>query len=353
MFKEFLQILKDAAPNSNQFWWLIYLPTILILLMGLCWIIFLFPEWKKDIMMVFFLFLAVLLVSVGLHSIIAGISLARKVDWQIESGIVLSSHVQENEDWRATNDSRSLSGTVTEIFYIPYITCKYSVEGKEYSEEMVAGRGINSSGEAQSFLNNQFPIGKKIDFYYDPKHPENAVIEIPSVFSRMLALLIGLILTPGGLFIGWVLMISLYNNGKTLGISEIFRVPVRLEYQVSKAAIKIFKLPETEKQKLESYMEYLNSINDYIEKRGSYSSFYTQDRVISEQIKTMERLVYITKNNPDNLIRYCTDLFDLLERKDRLVEARAIIDKIRTTYPTQFNASYLKNKLVSDSTGRK
>jgi hypothetical protein len=350
MLKEILQFLKDSAPNDGRFWWLIYLPSLLALLTGLTWIFFLFPEWKRDMMMVFFLLLVVALATAGVYSISFGVFMAKKVDWQIASGIVVSSSIKKNEDWRSTNDSRSLSGTKTDVYYVPYIECRYNVAGKEYSAEMVAGDGTTGSGEAQSVLDKEYPAGKEITFFYDPGYPENAVIEIPSFFSRTLALIIGLLLTSGGLFVGWILMVNLYSDGKTVDIGKIFRVPVRLEYRVNRAVIKIFNMPESEQQKLESYMKYLKSLNDYIENRGNYSKLYTQDRVIGEQIKTLERLVEITKNDPSVLIAYCEGLYDVSYRKNRLGDARSVIIKIRDKFPAQFNSSYWKDKLAPDST---
>ena len=124
-------------------------------------------------------------------------------------------------------------------------------------------------------------------------------------------------------------MINLYNNGKTLDVSEIFRVPIRLEYQVNRAAVKIFKIPETENQKLESYMRYLGSIKEYIAERGNYSSFYTRERVLSEQIKTLERLIEIPQHDPWQMLNYGEDLYNILYRADRLSDARLVLEKIR------------------------
>ena len=303
--------------------------------------------------MVIILLLAVLVVSAGVISISFGISLARKINWQIGSGVIVSSHIQKDEDLRGTVDSRYSSGMVTKISYYPYVVCKYAISGKEYSSEMVAGCGTTGAGEAQSVLLDQFPVGKEIDFFYDPKNPDNAVIEIPSTFSRLLPLIVGVLFLPGGLFIGWIVMINLYNNGKTLDVSEIFRVPVRLEYQVNRAAVKLFKIPETETQKLESYMEYLGSIKEYIDKRGNYSRFYTRERVLSEQINTAERLMAIAQNDPKKVLDYGEKLFGILDRADRLGDAKVVLEKIRDKYPDQFNASYLKDKLVIDTVDRK
>jgi Protein of unknown function (DUF3592). len=332
--------------NENPFQLLTLGPTAIAALFGLFCIIFLFPEWKKDIVMVLFLLLAVLLVSGGVFSICCGVLHARKVNWQIVSGIIVSSNIQKESNWRSTVDDRYLSGTKTVTYYVPYVVCKYSVLGKEYTNAMIAGVGTDGSDEAQAVL-NQFPIGKEIDFYYDPKNPDNAVIEIPPTFSRLLPLIIGLILMPGGILVGWILMINLYNFGKA-DVSDLFKVPTRLEYQVNRAAVKIFKLPETEKQKLESYMKYLGSIKEYIAERGNYSKFYTRERVLSEQINTMERLMTIAQNDPEKVIDYGGELFDIFDRADRPVEARAVVEKIRDKYPVQFNASDLKNKLALD-----
>ena len=52
--------------------------------------------------MIIFLFLAVIIVSVGVFSVSFGISIARKIDWQVESGVIVSSHIQKDEDLRGT-----------------------------------------------------------------------------------------------------------------------------------------------------------------------------------------------------------------------------------------------------------
>jgi hypothetical protein len=251
-----------------------------------------------------------------------------------------------------TIDNRNLSGSKTVNTYVPVVVCKYTILGKEYSNKMVAGDAYNNSKDALN-ASHQCPVGKKIDFYYDPKNPDNSVIEIPSTFSRMLPLIMGLIFIPGGLFIGWILMINLYNNGKSVDAGDIFRVPVRLEYKINKAVVKIFKIPETETQKLESYMEYLGSIKDYIDERGNYSRFYTQERVLSEQINTMERLIAIAQNDPKKVLDYGEKLFGILDRADRLGDAKVVLEKMRDKYPLQFNTSYLKDKLALDTVDRK
>jgi hypothetical protein len=218
MLKEILQILKDSVPIQGSFWWVVYLPTILLLLLGLGWIVFLFPEWKKDVILLFFLFVSLVVASAGIFSISCGIVMARKVDWQIESGVVVSSFIKKNTEMRSTIDSRSLSGIVSSTYFVPYISCKYSVDGEE---------------------------------------------------------------------------------------------------------------------------------------RGNYSRFYTRQRVVNEQITTLTRLIEMAQNSPDSIISYGGELFEILENENRLGEAKNVIEKIRSKFPEQFNASYLRKKLPLDSMGRK
>jgi len=343
MYKVFYKVYNA---NENPFQWLTLGPTAIVALFGFYWIIFLFPEWKRNLHLVIFLLLSVLIVSGGVYSFLFGVLNARKVNWQIISGTIVSSYIQKERAWESSVDDRSVNGTQTVTYYVPYVDCKYTILGKEYANAMIAGAGTDSRDEAQSVL-NQFPVGKKIDCFYDPKYPDKAVINIPPVFARMLPLIVGLLLIPAGLFIGWVIMVVLYNNGKTLDVSEVFKIPIRLEYQVNRAAVKMFKFPEPEIQKLASYMDYLHSINDYISKYNCrYTKFYTQERVLSEQIKTLERLIEIPQHDPWQLFNYGEDLYNILYRADRLSDARLVLEKIRDKYPDQFNASDLKNKLA-------
>jgi hypothetical protein len=332
---------------GSLFLWQVKVPMFLTALLGLCWIIYLFPEWKKNLVMVIFLLLAIVVVLGGVFSVLSGISISQKVNWQRTSGVIISSFIEKGEQLKSTIDSRSSSGMITEHIFEPIIVCKYNIQGKEFLNKVNTGIQTTKSHEAQSILLNQYPVGKEISFYYNPKRPKNAVIEIPSTASRFLPGIIGLILLPGGLFIAWIIMVNLYNNGKSIDISELFQVPVRLEYKLNKAAVKIFKLPETETEKLKFYLRYLGSVRDYISKYNyRYTKFYTQERVLSEQIKTLERLIEIPQHDPWQLFNYGEDLYNILYRADRLSDARLVLEKIRDKYPDQFNASDLKNKLT-------
>jgi hypothetical protein len=50
---------------------------------------------------------------------------------------------------------------------------------------------------------------------------------------------------------------------------------------------------------------------------------------------------------------YGEKLFGILDRADRLGDAKVVLEKMRDKYPLQFNTSYLKDKLALDTVDRK
>ena len=102
---------------------------------------------------------------------ISEIKLAKKsVDWPSVSGTVIKS---EKEKHTTTEGTGSSKRTVT--YYSAIIDYTYQVDGKTHTSNRIAfgGRDRHQTTE----LLNRYPQGKSVDVFYDPDHPEEAVLE--------------------------------------------------------------------------------------------------------------------------------------------------------------------------------
>jgi hypothetical protein len=190
----------------------------------------------------------------------------------------------------------------------------------------------------------QFFRGKEIDLYYDPKYPHISVITLPSTFEKFGPLIVGLILTLGGVLFGWILMVTLYC-GSPIELGQVFKIPVPLEYKITRAIVKTFKIHESEQNRLYFYLDYLNSLEKFGYHHGDYNKYYTKKRVWTKKKETLERLVDITQHQQKEMFNYGEMLYDFLRQSDLNEEARAVLARLRQKYPAEFESSYLANNL--------
>jgi hypothetical protein len=225
------------------------------------------------------------------------------------------------------------------------VKCKYVVDGREYVNYMDAGDAKSTKKEALQILFEDFFPGKKIAINYDPENPYISNITPPSTFQRRLPLIVGLILTLGGTIAAWIISVSLYL-GSPLELDKVFKIPEQLEYKVSRIIIKTFRIHESEEHRLASYLDYVESIYRYIDHNNNpYNKYFTRERAFAEKKRTLEQLVFITKDNSDMMFRYGGMLYDFLHYSDHQSEARAVLVRLREKYPVEFESSYLANDL--------
>lgn len=117
--------------------------------------------------------------------------------WPLTVGKVLNSEVR-------TKSSRSRSGSTS---YEPYVFYEYSVNGKKMQSGQLAfgGRLQVSEKRAQKVIEN-YPAGKNIPVYYNPKKPGQAVIisgNIPGAYVMLGIGLVFIALGVTGIIAGW------------------------------------------------------------------------------------------------------------------------------------------------------
>jgi hypothetical protein len=95
--------------------------------------------------------------------------------WPTVEGKIESSAVTQHQD----NSNPDSSGTL----YSANVRYSYAVNGRTYQSSTIwsgTHYSSSSSGEQQQIV-ARYPPGKAVPVYYDPEHPEEAVLE-PGVF---------------------------------------------------------------------------------------------------------------------------------------------------------------------------
>ncbi|WP_417390617.1 DUF3592 domain-containing protein [Gimesia sp.] len=93
--------------------------------------------------------------------------------WPVTTGEVLESKVKSH---RSSNSSSST--------YAAHVVYRYQIEGKNYESQTVwFGSDVSTSDRslAQNTV-KKYPVRQSVNVYYDPRHPEAAVLE-PGVFK--------------------------------------------------------------------------------------------------------------------------------------------------------------------------
>jgi hypothetical protein len=107
---------------------------------------------------------------------------ANSRDWQPATGQVFSSRVVSRRS--SDNDSNT---------YSPEVAYTYSVMGQQYrSNQIFVGSPVGGWGARKTV--NRYPAGSTVQVYFDPQHPEQAVLERRSplgIFMLIFALGMG------------------------------------------------------------------------------------------------------------------------------------------------------------------
>ncbi len=84
--------------------------------------------------------------------------------------------------------------------YIPIIRYTYSVMGQEYSADRVAFGVQNTNQGPARELVERYPVEKSVMVYYDPNHPDQAVLEQVSK-TGWLQIVVGILMVFAGLYL--------------------------------------------------------------------------------------------------------------------------------------------------------
>lgn len=82
--------------------------------------------------------------------------------WPTAIGEILESNIKEDSDG-----------------WVPYVRYRYTVEGKHYQNHRLYFHQSNSTSNERGAMQHlsPYPIGKKVSVYYNPRKPENAVLD--------------------------------------------------------------------------------------------------------------------------------------------------------------------------------
>jgi len=116
-----------------------------------------------------FVILGAFMITVGVNNYRDG----KATDsWPATNGLVLSSVVKE--DSRTVRDN---GRTRTETTYEPIVRYEYTVDGTVYSGGDITAGGYGGGLDRAYRVTGRYPVGIDTTVYYDPDHPDRAVLE--------------------------------------------------------------------------------------------------------------------------------------------------------------------------------
>lgn len=120
----------------------------------------------------------------------------------------------------SVSTSRSRSNGKTKTLYSSDVTYQYQVQSRDYtcSNVFFGGDASSSSSSAAHQLVERYPTGRQVDVFYDPKHPENAVLEPGAHWQSYLVYGIGLLFLVVGLLVAGSSLLYLLAAASLLGV---------------------------------------------------------------------------------------------------------------------------------------
>ena len=151
---------------------------------------------KNSIKETIFLFIiGVCFVVVGIGVLYSGVSSIKEANesrnWPIITGLVISSQAH----------SQKQQSDVDEVIYLAKIKYSYKVKETIYNNDTVSFSQYRTSNRnyVQDEL-KKYPVGAKVDVYYNPNNPQIAVLEPRWGLINVVSLVIGfIILIIGGM----------------------------------------------------------------------------------------------------------------------------------------------------------
>ncbi len=126
-------------------------------------------------------------------------------------------NARASEAW-PTVEGRVVRSDIDEQFdeegdsYVPQIDYEYTVDGLEYENDRVRfGQNSYSSRRRAEEETGRYPVGRRVEVYYEPGNPENSVLEPGASLGSYLGvslgamfLVIGLIAAPLTMLPRWL-----------------------------------------------------------------------------------------------------------------------------------------------------
>ncbi len=102
------------------------------------------------------------------------------------------------EQWPRTTGIIEISDpTSPENDLLPNIIFSYQLDGKKYQKQFEFPEGTHPLPEFTKAYNDKYPVGKKVEVFYDPQQHETATIE-PGTQGDWMILAMGLAMVIGG-----------------------------------------------------------------------------------------------------------------------------------------------------------
>jgi hypothetical protein len=102
----------------------------------------------------------------------------------------------------------------TSISYYPHVEYTYTVDGQTYTSKQVAFggvKGFNDTARAQTDL-AKYPVGARVQVYYNPQKPGEAVLERVAGSGAKTAMIMGIILLVLSVLIACPMLIGIIRN---------------------------------------------------------------------------------------------------------------------------------------------
>ncbi len=138
------------------------------------------------------MYLFALLGLIGIGALAAGLYLrwraAASRNWPSVMGRVVATQVRvEVLPMESTGDAYSR--------YYPEVEYEYTVDGHTYRSKRIRFGGLpfvysTDRGEIEAWL-AEYPVGKKVQVYYNPQHPSEAVLEPGASPAALILLVVG------------------------------------------------------------------------------------------------------------------------------------------------------------------
>jgi len=132
-------------------------------------------------------FYSIILASVALGGI--GISI-----W----GWLILQKSRKIEQWPRTPGTIETSNPTSAVNdLLPEIVFSYQLDGKKYQKQFEFPEGTHPLPEFAKAYNDKYPVGKKVEIFYDPDQPEIATLE-PGAQGDWMILAMGVAMVIGG-----------------------------------------------------------------------------------------------------------------------------------------------------------
>ena len=126
----------------------------------------------------------VIFVFTGIIFFIIGLIVRRKVKkaqgWPVVSGTVESTEIKKHK----TTTKQGRNSFRTSYTYEPVVNYTYAVNGQTYASKRLAYSGFQGAEVSAQEKLEQYPLGGSVQVHYNPKKPQDALLEVSMDATR-------------------------------------------------------------------------------------------------------------------------------------------------------------------------